>query len=219
MDPEDPVDRLHRWRHARRVVDQHPVRVTVHRKKNLVTVQIPFPLTPPDTPPENSRTVDVTCTLTPGDLYLFATLPPLVFADVMTAYLAQAAREVFPSLSTPTAPKRREADTLLKWKAAGEAKRMYPTVQWLLKHPEMQNPWFTDLQAAVQRSRNGPPTASDITAWVIERLFAPEWEQADLTKPTRLADFAKGYIYSDRGRRARDYMPYDLEEMIRPLLL
>ena len=214
MEPEDVGDR---WRNARHVVDRQPVRV--HRRGSRVTVHIPFPLTPPDTSPEDYRTVDLTCTLTPDDLYYLATLPPIVFADVMTAYFAQAAYTVFP----PPAPRRRTPATLLKWKASREAQRMYPTIKWLRTEwprmfPETPHPWFPDLHAAVQRSTAAPPTASDITAWVIERLFPQAWEQGGLKKPTALANFAKTYLYTKRGQKARDYMPYELETLIRPLL-
>ena len=217
MDPEDIIDPLHRWQNVRHVVNRHPV--TVRRKgKDHVTVHIPFPLTPPDTPPEAYRTVDVTCTLTPADLYAFATLPPIVLADVMTAYLAQAARVLW-----PPAPRRKTPATLLKWEASREARRMYPTIKWLRNewprlYPETPHSWFPDLQAAVQRSLGSAPTASDITAWVIERLFAPAWEQSRLAKPTALANFAKDYLYTRRESRRREYMPCELEARIRPLL-
>ena len=213
MEPEDIEDRLHRWQNARHVPNRHPV--TVRRKgKNHVTVRIPFPITPPDTPPEASRTVELTCTLTPDDLYIFATLPRIVLGDLMSAYLAQATREIFRLV-----PKRETSGTLLKWKAIGEAQRIYPNIKWLIKHPQYQEDWFRDLSEAVKRSDNPSPTASDITAWVIERLHPYAWGQAPrLKKPTALANFAKDYLYTRRGERGRAYNPPELERLIRPLL-
>ena len=217
MEPEDIGDRLHRWRNARHVVDLHPA--TVRRRGEHVTVRIPFPLTPPDTPPEAYRSVILTCTLTPEDLRQLATLPRIVFADVMSAYVGQAANECFP----PPAPRRRTQATLLKWEAACQAQRMYPTIKWLLNEwPRLPKApphrWFPDLQAAVQDSQAGTPTALDITAWVIERLFAPAWERCGLQKPTEHDHFAKDYLYTKRRGRGPDYMPYELEKLVRPLL-
>ena len=177
-------------------------------------MHIPFPLTPPDTPPEAYRTVDVTCNLTPGDLYLFATLPPLVLAEVMSAYLAQAVTKVFP----PPAPERRTEAILLKWEASREARRMKPTIKWLLKHPAMQNRWFQDLQAAVQRSLAVPPQPSISRRGSSNGSF--RWRGSSTASASRppITKVRQAIIYTKRGGGARDYMPYELERLVRPLL-
>jgi hypothetical protein len=208
---ETRVARVRRWCEELHLhTALHPVTVRHHRN-GQVTVSLPFPSTPPD----EGCTVTLTCTLTPDELRQLAKVPPIIFADVMSAQLAQAAYTLFP----PPAPRRKSPKTLLKWEASKEAKRMYPTIQWLMKHPEYQKNWFKELYTAVERSTSVNPKASDITAWIVERLFPQVWEHYGLCKPTEHPRFTNDYLYTKPRWRAIDlYTPYELERMIRPLV-
>jgi hypothetical protein len=200
------VDRLHRWIEDFELHSaQYPVTIT--KRKGQVTVRIPFPATPP----AEGCTVTFTCTLTPDELLQLAKVPRWVFARVMSWQLAQAAYQLF-----PPGPKRRTDQTLHRWRASAEAKRIYPNIKWFYEHEQYQPPWFKDLYEAVKQT-NSNPEPSDITAWVIERLFS-WWEKCNLRKPTKLKNFAQSYIYSATPRVRDTYTADQLGELIRPLL-
>jgi hypothetical protein len=213
---------------------QYPIKIR-RRKNGQVKLTFLIPITTPlqfsglsDKDPFLPREYTqarITLIVSPEDLQKLADADRGLLGACIACQCAVADSTIHPR----PFPKRKRVATLIKRWASNEAKDIYPTIKYLLQHPEGQSARFRQVLSLVKASKaqmsvDPHLTPVDITAWLIEQLHEEEWESSGLRRPmTSIERFPKEYLYTKLHmiRCTPDNLPdraYSLEKVLQEVL-